>query len=110
MVARAVARRKRTAGGVKITSGTLRAHDWLKDAWRYAGEDAADDTAKEGWADMGMLTDCRSTRPRSRLTIRSNAKLRAVVEALRVEASGGTGIVGWSRRRLGRFGGVRTPL
>ena len=33
-VARAVARRKRSAGGVKITSGSLPAHDWLKDAWR----------------------------------------------------------------------------
>jgi hypothetical protein len=33
-VAQAVARRKRSAGGAKITSGNLPARDWLKDAWR----------------------------------------------------------------------------
>ncbi len=62
--------------------------------------------AKEGWADMGMLTDLSFDPAKSRLTIRSNGKLRAVVDALRVEASGGTEIVGWSRRRVGRFGGI----
>lgn len=62
--------------------------------------------AKEGWADMGMLTGLSFDPARSRLTIRSNGKLRAVVDALRVEASGGTEIVGWSRRRVGRFGGI----
>lgn len=67
--------------------------------------------AKEGWADMGMLTDLSFDPSRSRLTIRSNGKLRVVVDALRVEAAGGSDIVGWSRRRVGRFGGVSdTPL
>lgn len=62
--------------------------------------------AKEGWADMGMLTGLSFDPAKSRLTIRSNGKLTAVVDALRVEASGGTEIVGWSRRRVGRFGGI----
>ena len=62
--------------------------------------------AKEGWAHMGMLTDLSFDPSRTRLTIRSNGKLRAVVDALCVEASGGTEIVGWSRRRVGRFGGI----
>lgn len=67
--------------------------------------------AKEGWADMGMLTDLSFDPSRTRLTIRSNGKLRVVVDALRVEAAGGSDIVGWSRRRVGRFGGVsETPL
>lgn len=62
--------------------------------------------ARKCWADMGMLTGLSFDPARTRLTIRSNGKLRVVVDALRVEAAGGTEIVGWSPHRVGRIGGV----
>jgi hypothetical protein len=62
--------------------------------------------AKEGWADMGMLLGVAFDAVRRQLTIESNGKLDAVVDALRVEASGGTDVVRWSRRRIGPFGVV----
>ena len=46
--------------------------------------------AKDGWANMGKLTGLSFDPAKNRLTIRSNGKLRAVVDALRVQAVGGT--------------------
>ena len=62
--------------------------------------------AKQGWGDMGMLTGLSYDATQGRLTFRSNGKLTVAVDSLRVEASGGTEIAGWSRRRFGRLGGV----
>lgn len=74
--------------------------------WRLTVFHVREVQAKEGWAAMGMLTDLSFNAARSQLTIRSNGKLRIVVDALRVEATGGIDVVGWTRRRTGRFGGV----
>jgi len=74
--------------------------------WRLTVFHVREVQAKEGWAAMGMLTDLSFNAAKSQLTIRSNGKLRIVVDALRVEATGGIEVVGWSRRRTGRFGGV----
>jgi hypothetical protein len=62
--------------------------------------------ASEGWADMGMLVGVSYSGKRRMLTIESNGKLEVVVDALRVEASGGDEVAAWKRRRVGRFGDV----
>lgn len=61
---------------------------------------------RPGWGDMGMLLDLSCIPTTQTLVLESNGKLELEVDALHVEASGGAEVVAWSRRRVGRFGGV----